>query len=124
MTEEQKLNAWILGKLKRCDPVRIENSIGGGMPDINACHDGREVWIESKIYVGGRVLLRKEQYAWGIRRSMHAGRVYVIAKHPVERIYIWRHPFEVMPHGKYVAIYQAPMVIANKDYDLFTYLFT
>jgi len=91
---------------KTCDVATIESTTGRGIPDVNICYQGVEVWTELKIFQGGRVLLRPEQYAWGVRRTIeHRGRVFVVALHPNDRLHIF--PFTglfVTPHGKYVSI--------------------
>lgn len=91
---------------KTCHVVAIENNIGRGMPDLNICHDGKEVWVELKVFSIGRVLIRPEQYAWGMKRSVeHGGTVYIAALHPNDRIHFWKFPdFFVGPYGKYLMI--------------------
>ena len=32
--------------------IRIENTSGSGTPDVNACDEGNEVWIELKLAKG------------------------------------------------------------------------
>lgn len=89
---------------------RIESSSGSGVPDVNGCCNGQgEYWLELKIVLEHRgVVLRKEQYAWGMRRNNSGGRVLVIALEPhMEEILFWKYPFEVVPEGhtgKYVLI--------------------
>lgn len=53
---------------------------GRGIPDLNACHNGREVWIELKRVDGWQVKFRPEQVAWIERRARVGGRVYVMAR--------------------------------------------
>jgi hypothetical protein len=126
MTQEQKLNKFIRDSiLFNSDCLRIE-SMSSGMPDINACMTGLEVWIESKVFVTGRVLLRPEQYAWGHRRATHGGRVYVVAWHTKQNtLFLWRYPgVDCIQHGKYLQIISAPMVvIPKKSLDLRRILF-
>jgi len=129
MKDEQKLNAWIREQLRdTCDVVRVENTIGGGMPDLNICYQGREVWVESKVLVLGRVLIRKEQFAWGIRRSSHGGRVMVLAWHVcANTLYGWTYPrVNVKEHGKYLEITNDTAIygFCDKSFPLKTFLFT
>ncbi len=92
MTAEQKFHSRIRETFDG-DLVRIENVAGAGLPDLNWCIDGVEVWIELKIYTRKRVLLRKLQYAWSIRRSRYGGRVYIIAYDEERDMYdLWRFP--------------------------------
>lgn len=61
--------------------VRIENAVAAGCPDVNACHEGVEVWCELKA--GSRqsdIYLRTSQLAWAIRRVSNGGKVRVIYK--------------------------------------------
>lgn len=87
---------------------RLESSAGSGVPDLTICHRGVEVWAELKCDLDGMILLRREQYAWGMRRSTAGGRVWVIAHIRAWRaIALWPFPLVVVPHGrshKYVAI--------------------
>lgn len=90
---------------KTCHVVAIENNIGRGTPDLNICHKGIEVWVELKIFVGGRVLIRPEQNAWGMNRGLaHNGRVFIAALHPNDRIHFWKFPIFTVPHGKYLSV--------------------
>lgn len=90
---------------KTCDVTTIESSTGRGIPDVNICHRGIEVWTELKIFTAGRVLLRPEQYAWGMRRSVsHGGRVFVVALHPNNRLHFFQLPNLITKHGKYLAL--------------------
>jgi Holliday junction resolvase len=81
------------------DCQRIETgSTGLGIPDLNVCHKGREIWIELKIVKGRRVKLSPEQIAWHHRRNRAGGETYIIArdkydgprKGKMDVIYIWK----------------------------------
>lgn len=63
---------------------RIENSVGGnGLPDINICHDGGEIWIELKSKSGDVMdQLRPSQKVWMTQRVLAGGRVFVVNKSP------------------------------------------
>ena len=126
MTAEQKFYQWFRKQLPiTADCCRVETSTMGGMPDVNVCWQKTEVWVELKIYVGGRVLIRPEQNAWIHRRSAAGGRCYVIAKHPSGE-HIWSPRlgnFTTYPHGKYLAMQGAPCFF-NEVNHLITFLFT
>ncbi|TAK94336.1 hypothetical protein EPO05_06475 [Patescibacteria group bacterium] len=129
MKDEQKLNAWIREQLRTtCDVVRIENTISSGMPDLNICRQGHEVWVESKVMVLGRVLLRKEQFAWGVRRSAHGGHVRILAWHPAANtLFGWRYPLVgVREHGEYLQVTNDHHAygFCDKSFNLKTFLFT
>ncbi len=75
MTPEQKF--WQL--LKPHVPghvVRIENSLGSGIPDVNYCYMGRECWIELKA--GSK--LRTSQRIWRETRVRNGGKVFLIER--------------------------------------------
>ncbi len=59
---------------------RIENLIGVGCPDVNACHDGNEVWLELKVCKGNFVYFQATQLAWFHQRVEANGRVKLLAQ--------------------------------------------
>jgi len=59
---------------------RIENAAGTGMSDVNACHGGVEAWLELKVYKGNRLVFQPTQPAWILKRRMHGGRVFILAR--------------------------------------------
>lgn len=61
----------------------IENSIVPGVPDLNGCRDGSEVWVECKATTTGSLHFRPLQVPWIHRRSRAGGKVWVVAR--------WRH---------------------------------
>lgn len=73
--------------LKRAHPdahwVRIESSTSNGAPDINACKNGREVWIEQKQIKMPKKKdtkikpnIRASQVIWGVQRRRAGGYHY------------------------------------------------
>jgi len=67
-----------------CHLQRIETSTALGVPDLNLCYFGTELWIELKITkhkTGDYPLLTPFQYAWGIQRLKHFGNSLVLSKH-------------------------------------------
>lgn len=111
---------------------RIENTVGVGMPDLNLCHNGREVWIELKVFVDDKVLLRKEQHAWMSTRAKNGGDCYVFALDvATQTIWVWQYKphLSVLAYGtanKYVAICdtfpsQIPKWIDAKDLEIFLF---
>src|SRR6266550_5439963 len=110
MTETQ-LNQWISSALHPAHVQRIETSTAAGVPDMNVCHEGHEFWIESKLYIPGRgVLLRKEQYAWGMRRATVGGRAFVVYYCDPGSICICMFPhIQVLKVGKYLVIDNLPL---------------
>ena len=106
MTKEQRFYQQFKSNLPvNSDCVRIENALQSGMPDVNVCLRGQDVWVELKCYEGGRVLIRPAQNAWGHRRTAAGGRVVILAHHPIGNIHAWVFPdVEVISHGKYLQV--------------------
>jgi len=59
---------------------RIENVAGSGIPDLNGCLNGKEVWIELKMFRGNRITLRSSQLVWMTKRLRVLGDVVVMAR--------------------------------------------
>ena len=60
---------------------RIETGgTGNGIPDINGCSDGIEVWIEAKVCTGWKPTVRSEQVGWLERRFRAGGRVFLAVR--------------------------------------------
>jgi hypothetical protein len=97
--------------------LRVENMIGSGIPDLNICHMGMEAWVECKLVIPGGVILRKEQYAWGMRRAAAGGTIAIIA-FDNHFYYAWRFPdLEVSPwhrDNKYVKVESLPHVTSEE----------
>ena len=110
---EQDFSIWLRGKLPG-HIQRIETTTGNGVPDINWCNDGNEIWIETKIEKTGSALLEKEQFAWGMRRQVCGGRVVVISCRWDNMLKIWKFPLRVEQHGKYLKIISPPDIQTSK----------
>ena len=52
---------------------RIENVVGVGCPDVNACYKGNEVWLEMKVCKGNFVYFKASQVAWFQQRMKEKG---------------------------------------------------
>lgn len=104
---EQEFSRWLCGKLEG-HVVRMEVANMPGVPDINVCMFGHEFWIETKLVIKGRVLLRPFQAAWIRRRSTYGGRVFVIALGPTNDVLIYAGHFSTIRFGKYLAIASEP----------------
>lgn len=61
--------------------VRIENVAGVGTPDVNACHDGVECWLELKVAKGHQIYFRSAQIVFMTRRVAEGGRVFVLVRY-------------------------------------------
>lgn len=74
--------------------------IAAGIPDLNGCLRGVEVWVEAKIAWGNKVNLTALQTNWLNQRSAAGGRCY-IAVAVKQELWIY-HGFrarEVREHG-------------------------
>jgi len=61
--------------------VRIESAgTATGIPDLNGCKAGVEVWIECKRLIGKKVDLSAFQATWLERRARVGGRTFVAAR--------------------------------------------
>jgi len=80
------LRAGILQRYDRLD--RIENTAVNGMPDLNYCSKGVEVWIEQKSAVepkrpSSKLLasnhrLSQSQMNWFLRQRQAGGKAYIL----------------------------------------------
>lgn len=116
ISSEKQFSAWLMKRLnERGHAQRIETTTSNGVPDINWCVDGKECWIETKIGCT-EILLRKEQYAWGMKRSVHGCNVRVFSycpKHDAISIYIF--PLTVKVKGKYLKIASPPAMLIDRS---------
>src|SRR5262252_105458 len=79
--------------------VAIESgSTGGGIPDLNGCHKGIEVWIECKRAEGAKLNrcspIRPTQIGWAEERVLHGGRVLLaIRRHGplIDELWLFAH---------------------------------
>ena len=123
VTKEQKFYQWFRDQCSGMDVMRVENTTMGGVPDVNICSHGQEIWVELKVYVGGRVLIRPDQFAWGHRRAFHKGNCFIVAYHPAA-VHVWKFPHIVtIPRGKYLSVTTKPFVVQSGE-ALINFLFT
>jgi len=121
MTPEQTFNSWLRQRFveKDEDWMRVENTTQNGTPDINICKSGIEVWIEAKVMYPKGVLIRKEQFAWGVRRSECGGNVVVLAQDPeINQVQGWRVTKELICRpsgdGKTLVVVSSPDFFCNR----------
>lgn len=96
----EKLFTQWLQRIPGWDIQRIETTTCLGVPDCNVAIKGRpgNIWVELKAMQ--YLKLRKEQYAWGLRRSMsYDDNVYLFNSWN-KVITIWKFPFKCKPAGK------------------------
>lgn len=74
---------WPLVKagLPQWDWQRIETGgTGRGIPDLNGCLMGNEIWVELKAADGWKPHIRPEQIGWAERRARAGGRVFLAVR--------------------------------------------
>lgn len=60
--------------------IRVENTAGSGTPDVNACYNGQEAWIELKMAKGKYAHFRTSQVAWFTKRVNAGGKCAVLLR--------------------------------------------
>lgn len=60
--------------------TRVENIAGVGIPDINWCYKGKDIWIESKMVRGQRITFEASQITWTKNRVKYGGDNWVLAR--------------------------------------------
>jgi hypothetical protein len=101
MGPEAKFTQWLKRHLKaKADIQRIEVITAQGVPDCNIAIKGRpgNIWVELKSLKA--VKMRKEQYAWGMRRTTAYDDTVYLWNGYEQIIQMWRFPFEAVPAGK------------------------
>lgn len=84
-TNEAKLYALLKKHLKKVHFVRIESYTENGIPDVNACYNGKEIWIELKANTHKDLGLSKWQKVWIAKRIKAGGTVFIMNRPLKER---------------------------------------
>lgn len=109
MNEERGFYEWLRGRMDHTVHVqRIENTTSSGVPDLNMCCQGREVWIELKVKLKQGILLRKEQYAWLHKRGDAMGTGMVVVKDGDDFEIHLGHLLTIEPYSGYLRITSEP----------------
>ena len=58
--------------------VRIESSTINGIPDVNACMDGNEFWLELKSNDAKNYGISKYQINWFLKRNRSGGKPFIL----------------------------------------------
>ena len=58
--------------------VRIESHTINGIPDVNACMEGNEFWLELKANDAKNYGLSKYQINWFLKRSRAGGKSFIL----------------------------------------------
>lgn len=119
MNPETKFSRWLCnGPLKQAHVQRLEVTSGSGVPDINACFEGHEIWIETKITIRGSTYLRPYQHAWIRRRVTAKGKIFIASfDEESDQVAIWlgRHVTNVVPVGDKLRIMCPYTVIYKRN---------
>ena len=92
MKTEKALYQALKTNLPKVHWQRIEvGSLGTGVPDVNACWQGKEVWIELKLGSLQSINLSPQQCAWHMRRA-NAGGVSWILSYDHSKRELWLIP--------------------------------
>lgn len=79
---------------------RIEGLSMPGIPDVNGCCNGVEVWIELKIVPYYKIDLTMPQCTWLRKRVEAGGHTYVLAeRHRIIRVWRGIHAFGLRDMG-------------------------
>lgn len=115
----------IKAKPKPGDWHRVEAGlICPGLPDVNACVDGHEFWLELKAVSRGFAIgLRREQVPWILRRCTNGGTVWVVVRLVMSReIYLY-HGLQIKQLKKTGTRLDPVVKCAREDLDdLITFL--
>ena len=76
-------NLWSsLNQIQKTDPMmflmRVESSTINGIPDVNGCMNGVEIWLELKSGESKNYGLSKYQINWHIERLSCGGNVFIL----------------------------------------------
>jgi len=84
-TNEAKLFALLKKHLQKVHFTRIESYTENGIPDVNACCNGKEIWIELKANTHKDLGLSKWQKVWIAKRIKAGGTVFIMNRPLKER---------------------------------------
>ena len=77
-SNEYYLYQTIKSKLKNIHFTRVESSTQNGIPDVNACKNNSECWLELKCNSAKNLGLSKYQIVWIVNRTKAGGRIFII----------------------------------------------
>lgn len=67
---------------------RIETATLRGLPDVNICANGKELWVELKIATGNKVNVSPEQEVFHTKRAMAGGITYFLVRKDTSKEHI------------------------------------
>lgn len=98
-----------------------------GVPDINACKGGKEIWIELKSGPLTKASIKPGQFVWHIKRAQAGGTTWVIQRTDRSQINVFKgsrikefrdKPNSVKPDATFNSL------VAQERVQMFNYLFT
>jgi hypothetical protein len=60
-----------------------------GVPDLNGCFTGTEIWLEMKATAHWRITVRPAQIGWAERRIAHGGRVFAAVRRAETELWLF-----------------------------------
>lgn len=119
-TNEAKLYALLKKNLKKVHFVRLESYTENGIPDVNACHNGIEVWLELKANTRKDLGLSKYQIVWMKKRIKHGGNVWIANRPLLDKALRFYDPRTIDP-GSLTSVHEQPTLVLGSrsiDWDL------
>lgn len=62
---------------------------GTGIPDLNACKGGKEIWIELKSGYLTKTSIKPGQFVWHIKRNQAGGTTWIVQRDAVGMIRVF-----------------------------------
>ena len=119
-TNEYKLYQLLKNNLKNTHFTRIESHTELGIPDVNACHNGQEVWLELKANTRKDLGLSKYQIVWMKKRIKHGGNVWIANRPLLDKALRFYDPRTIDP-GSLTSVHEQPALVLGQrsiDWDL------
>jgi hypothetical protein len=109
-TNEYKLFQLLKNNLKNTHFTRIESHTELGIPDVNACHNGQEVWLELKANSRKDLGLSKYQIVWMKKRIKHGGNVWIMNRPLLDKTLRIYSPSTIDP-GSLTSVHEQPTLV-------------
>jgi len=109
-TNEYKLFQLLKNNLKNTHFTRIESHTELGIPDVNACHNGQEVWLELKANSRKDLGLSKYQIVWMKKRIKHGGNVWIMNRPLLDKTLRIYSPSTIDP-GSLTSVHGQPTLV-------------
>ena len=109
-TNEYKLFQLLKNNLKNTHFTRIESHTELGITDVNACHNGQEVWLELKANSRKDLGLSKYQIVWMKKRIKHGGNVWIMNRPLLDKTLRFYSPSTIDP-GSLTSVHEQPTLV-------------